>query len=94
MTPIMVSYKINMSRFEKLIEKFLNLSKDIRFEELCKVLEYYGYEKSQSNSGGSHYVFRKKYKNPITIPKSKNIKKVYVVKVKKVIEEEIKNEKS
>ena len=32
-----------MSKWDKLIEKILNLSKDMRFDELRKVLESYGY---------------------------------------------------
>ncbi|MBQ6222736.1 MAG: hypothetical protein IJJ44_09010 [Solobacterium sp.] len=38
-------------------------------------------------SGSSHYTFRKKGYNPITIPKHEPIKKVYVEMVRKVVEE-------
>ena len=31
-----------MSKFDKLISEILSLSKDLRFDELKKVLEYYG----------------------------------------------------
>ena len=43
---------------------------------------------SAPRSGSSHYTFRKKGYNPITIPKHEPIKKVYVEMVKKVIEKE------
>ena len=33
-----------MSKWDKLIKRICNLSKDIRFNELRKVLECYGYE--------------------------------------------------
>ena len=32
-----------MPKFDKLINKIINLSNDLRFEELQKVLESYGY---------------------------------------------------
>lgn len=77
-----------MTKWDKLLRRICSLSKDLRFEELRKVLEEYGYEMSAPRSGSSHYTFRKKGYNPITIPKHEPIKKVYVEMVKKVIEKE------
>lgn len=81
-----------MSKWDKLLEKVCNLSNDVRFSELKKILESYGYELDRK-TGGSHYVFRKKKSNPITIPKHGTIKKIYVKMVKEVIESEEDNEK-
>lgn len=81
-----------MSKWDKLIEKVLSLSPDIRFEELRKILEEYGYEMQAPRSGSSHYTFRKKNCNPITIPKHKPIKKIYIQMVKAVIEKEDEHE--
>lgn len=82
-----------MSKWDKLLRKITNLSKDVRFEDLKKILESYGYDMNTPNSGSSHYTFKKKGRNPITIPKNNPVKKVYVVMVKRVIEsEETKNE--
>ena len=64
-----------MSQWEKLLAKIMNLSKDLRFEELKKVLESYGYEMSNPRGGSSHYTFRKRGCSPITIPKHIPIKK-------------------
>jgi len=75
-----------MSRFDKLLERIKSLSKDMRFEELRKVLESYGYTMNVPKGGSSHYTFRKPGKMPITIPKHEPIKKVYVQMVKDVIE--------
>lgn len=75
-----------MSRFDKLLERIKSLSKDMRFEELRKVLESYGYTMNVPKGGSSHYTFRKPGKMPITIPKHEPIKKVYVQMVKNVIE--------
>ena len=76
-----------MSRWDKLLSRILSLSKDMRFDELKKVLESYGYEMNAPKSGSSHYTFRKPGKNPITIPKHEPIKKMYVEMVREVVEE-------
>ena len=75
-----------MSKFDKLLERITSLSKDMRFDELRKVLESYGYTMHSPKGGSSHYTFSKPGKMPITIPKHEPIKKVYVQMVKEVIE--------
>lgn len=77
-----------MSKWEKLLARICSLSKDIRFDELKKVLESYGYEMRNPKGGSSHFVFRKPGCQPITIPKHEPIKKVYVEMVKEVVESE------
>lgn len=51
-----------MSQFDKLIQRIQSLDKNLRFEELRKVLERYGYEMSGPSGGSSHKSFRKKRK--------------------------------
>lgn len=80
-----------MSKWEKLITRICKLSKDIRFSELKKVLESYGYVMNAPRSGSSHYTFRKHGCMPITIPKHEPIKKVYVEMVRQVVESEEEN---
>ena len=80
-----------MSAWEKLLARILSLSNDLRFTELRRVLEAYGYEMKQPKGGGSHYTFRKPGCMPITIPKHEPIKKTYVEMVKDVVESEGKN---
>ena len=80
-----------MSSWEKLLARILTLSNDLRYEELKRVLEEYGYTVKQPKSGGSHYTFRKPGCMPITIPKHEPIKKVYVEMVKEIVECEAKN---
>jgi len=79
---------MDLSRWEKLLSRITELSKDIRFSELKKILESYGYEGTKPKSGSSHWTFRKKGKSPITIPKDEPIKLVYVKMVKDIIESE------
>ena len=77
-----------MSKWDKLINKIKNLSKDIRFAELKKILEEYGYVMYSPRGGSSHYTFRKPGCRPITIPKHEPVKKVYVEMVKAIVESE------
>lgn len=77
-----------MSKWDKLVMRICALSKDLRFDELRKVLESYGYKMNAPRSGSSHYTFRKLGCMPITIPKHEPIKKVYVEMVRKVVESE------
>ena len=80
-----------MSKFEKLLDEIRTLSKDVRFEKLKIILEYYGYTLSSSKHSGSHYVFRKSGKPSITIPKHNPVKVAYVKIIKDMIEKEKKD---
>ena len=81
-----------MSKWDKLLTRICSLSKDLRFDELRKELESYGYEINAPRSGSSHYTFRKAGCQPITIPKLEPIKKIYVEMVKQIVESEAKND--
>ncbi len=84
-----------MSQWDKLLNKIKNLSKDVRFAEIKKILESYGYKMFAPKSGSSHFTFRKPGKSPITVPKHEPIKTTYVEMVKEIIEsEESDNENS
>lgn len=82
-----------MSKWDKLIYRICSLSKDLRFNELAKILVSYGYIMQSPRGGSSHYTFRKPGCAPITIPRHEPIKKVYVEMVKIIVESEEKNEK-
>lgn len=83
-----------MSKWDKLLTRICSLSKDLRFDELRKVLESYGYKINAPSGGSSHYTFRKSGCQPITIPKHEPIKKVYVELVRQVVEREAKNDEN
>ena len=80
-----------MSKWDKLLTRICTLSKDLRFDELRKVLESCGYEMNAPKGGSSHFTFRKPGCQPITIPKHEPIKKVYVEMVKQIVESEANN---
>ncbi|HIY02479.1 MAG TPA: type II toxin-antitoxin system HicA family toxin [Candidatus Blautia faecipullorum] len=81
-----------MSKWDKLLTRICSLSKDLRFDELRKVLESFGYEMNVPRGGSSHYTFRKTGCQPITIPKHEPIKRVYVEMVKQIVESEENND--
>ena len=83
-----------MSKWDKLLTRICTLSKDLRFDELRKVLESYGYEMNAPKGGSSHCTFRKPGCQPITIPKHEPIKKVYVEMVKQIVESEANNDEN
>lgn len=83
-----------MSKWDKLTTKIKLLSKEVRFDELKKILESFGYEMRMPNGGSSHCTFRKKGCSPITIPKQEPIKRVYVEMVKRVVESEVEKDEN
>ena len=74
-----------MSKWDKITNDIKKLDKNLRFEELAKALIKIGYTQNQPKGGSSHYTFRKKGKESITIPKSVPIGKVYIEMVKEAI---------
>lgn len=77
-----------MSKWDKLLLKICSLSNSVRFNELRKILESYGYIMHSPRGGSSHYTFRKPGCAPITIPKHEPIKRIYVAMVKQIVESE------
>ena len=49
-----------MSKWDKYFLRIKSLDKNMRFEELQKVLEAYGYKMERPKGGSSHCSFRKK----------------------------------
>lgn len=80
-----------MSQWDKLIERICSLSRDMRFEELRRVLESFGYEVKRPAAASSHCTFRKNGCAPITIPVHEPIKVTYVRMVRDAIESEARN---
>lgn len=74
-----------MSQWEKLIKEILKLNRNLRFEDLSKVLVRIGYTMEQPRGGSSHYTFRKLGCPPITIPKHQPLNKVYIEMVADVV---------
>ena len=76
-----------MSKKDKLIEHIRNNPKNVRFEDLRKILESIGY--TAINNGGSHYVFTKENSIPLTIPYKRPVKVIYVKHVIKILDENL-----
>ena len=76
-----------MSQWDKLLERIYSLDKNLRIDDLRKILERLGYEMQRPSGGSSHCTFRKKGCESITIPAHTPIKPVYVKMVRKIVEE-------
>jgi predicted RNA binding protein YcfA (HicA-like mRNA interferase family) len=74
-----------MGREEKLLRHLRNNPSNVSFEELDKLLRWCGFE--SRSSGGSHYTYKRKGSPPITIPRHKPVKRVYVQQVLALIEQ-------
>lgn len=74
-----------LSQWNKLIDEIKKLNKNLRFNDLAKVLSKMDYKENQPKGGSSHYTFRKPGKMPITLPKATPINKVYVEMVRDAI---------
>lgn len=73
---------------EKLRERFLKLPSDFTFDEMQRLLEGYGYERSnKGRTSGSRLIFKNGDKRPIMLhkPHPGNIVKEYAMK--QVLEE-------
>jgi predicted RNA binding protein YcfA (HicA-like mRNA interferase family) len=58
-----------MTKIEKLIKKIENNPKDVKYSDLKKYLEYYGYKLDRQES--SHHAFRNEHGDSYTIPAHK-----------------------
>ena len=77
-----------MSQWDKLIARLRNRPAEMQFSEIRKILEHLGYTATQPKGGSSHYVFRKKGKAPLTIPRHDPVPTPYIRCIQKAVEEE------
>lgn len=67
-----------MSKFKKLLERIKNNPRQVRFEELDKILLHYGFSKRQPSGGSSHYTY-KLGESRLTVPfKQHHVGEAYV----------------
>ena len=64
-----------MSKWDKLIARICNLSKDLRFTQLQRVLETYGYRMDAPRSGSSHIHLENKEKVQLQYQSMNQLKK-------------------
>ena len=70
----------------KMVKSIIQNPKDVDFERIKRLLEQFGYSCRQPKKGSSHYVFRKEGTYPITVPKNKPVKTVYVKEIIKILD--------
>ena len=76
-----------MSQWNKLINKIIQLDKNLRYEDLSKALIRIGYVSKQPRGGSSHITFRKKGQYPITLPKGNPVNTAYIELVREAVEQ-------
>ena len=78
---------MNHKKICKLLKKILQNPKNVRFEDLDKLLKMFGYDVRQPNKGSSHYIYYKaNEKRIITVPHKKPfIKSVYIKEIIKLL---------
>lgn len=74
-----------MSQRDKLIAEIKNLNRNLRFNELSKILTSIGYIAGSPKSGTSHVTFRKPNNRPITVPKENPINVAYIELIREAI---------
>ena len=74
-----------MGKREKLIEQFLRLPPEVRFDDVEYLLECFGFEEQRVE--GSHHTFRNSEGMKITVPKKggQTVKRVYVQQIIKLL---------
>jgi len=75
---VCINKRYTLSKKDKLLKAMRNNPKDVRFEDLKRLLISYGYE--AHNSGGSHWVFRKDGHHDEVVPYKKPVKAYYVIR--------------
>lgn len=76
-------FQLQMVAKEKLRDRFLKMPSDFTFDEMQRLLEGYGYEKSnKGKTSGSRLIFKNGAKRPIMLhkPHPGNIVKEYAMK--------------
>ncbi len=74
-----------MGSHDKLLSEIKKLNRNLRFEEISRVLQRIGFEPKAPKSGSSHVTFRKAGESPITIPKDYPINKAYIDLVRSAV---------
>ena len=75
-----------MGKREKLLEKLRNNPRNVSFEDLDKLLRWYGFV-CRPPRGGSHYFYKRRGCRPISVPRHKPVGSIYVKRAVALIEE-------
>ena len=78
-----------MTKKEKLFKRLLELPKDLRFEELDKILVSVGYVLERTR--GSHAIYTKSGANTLTIPRKSPVKSYLIQQVLEEIGDTLEN---
>lgn len=70
-----------MGNLDKIVKRFLSNPPDVRFSDVCLLLEANGFEEKRQS--GSHHIFRNDDGEKITVPtvKGRKVKRTYVKQI-------------
>lgn len=75
-------------RKKEMLEKMRTNPRDWRFQQVCGLLEHFGFVMRQPSGGGSHAVFSHPDLNLIlSIPRARPIKAIYVKKAVNAVDD-------
>lgn len=77
---------MRVSKIQKLLERIRRNPRQVRFEELDKILLRYGFTKSQPSGGSSHYIYVKGTLMLVIPFRLPHIKAIYVERAIKLLE--------
>lgn len=77
-----------MSKLKKLLQKIKNNPRQVRFEELDRILINSGFTRRQPRKGSSHYIYTKNASRIVVPYHQPHIKAVYVERAIKILEGE------
>ena len=77
-----------MTKLDKLYTRIVNNPKDVKYEDIDKMLRKYGFECRQPSKGSSHYnYYHPSLPDLLCIPYARPIKAIYVKRAINAIEE-------
>jgi len=78
-----------LGKLKKLLQKIKNNPREVRFDELDKILTRSGFTRRQPGSGSSHYIYTKGAARLVLPYHQPHIKTVYVERAIKILEGEM-----
>ncbi|ADG07547.1 type II toxin-antitoxin system HicA family toxin [Kyrpidia tusciae] len=76
-----------LTQLGKLYKRIVQNPKDVRFEDLDRLLRQYGFQRRQPSSGSSHVTYcHDRLPDILTIPYAKPVKAVYVKRALELID--------
>ncbi|MFH1825040.1 MAG: type II toxin-antitoxin system HicA family toxin [Candidatus Firestonebacteria bacterium] len=75
-----------MANIDKIVKKMLQRPAEMPFNEIKRILEYFGFTLRTTGSGSSHLIYERENSRPITIVKNKKkVTRWYIKDIVKIL---------